>query len=83
MFIVKNILTQYRFHQAFKQGFKLLDSGKEEEAFNIFNTLLNEEPFNPYLRRQIIMLGEKLNKEVNLPTGKPLEDKNKKLFTPK
>ncbi len=83
-------------HNAFQQGLKLLKSGKEEEAFNAFNALLNEAPFNSYLRHQIIMLGEKLNKEVNLPflgeqeykevkgpEVESLERKNNKSFTPK
>lgn len=84
-FIFKNFIKQYRLNKAFQQAGLLLERGKEEEAFNAFTSLLSEEPFNPYLRNQILMLGKQLNEEVILPTNKTVitnvENNHKKLFT--
>lgn len=66
-FLFKNFIKQYRLHQAFQHGLDLVKSGKKEEAFNEFNSLLTQEPDNPYIRRQILVLGKQLNKKVNLP----------------
>ena len=84
-FIFKNFIKQYRLNKAFQQACFLLEKGKAEEAFNSFNSLLSKDPFNLYLRHQILMLGKQLDKEVILPTSKTtttnVENNNKKLFT--
>lgn len=82
-FIFNNFINQYRLHTSCQQGYKLLESGKKEEAFNAFNSLRSQDPCNPYLRSQILILGAELNKEVHLPTGRPLDERYKKLFTPR
>lgn len=79
-FIFNNLINQYRLHKSCQQGYKLLESGKKEEAFN---AMVIQDPDNPYLRRQILLLGAELNKEVHLPTGRPLDERYKKLFTPR
>lgn len=67
-FIFRNLVKRYRFNQSAKQGYKLLEQGEKEEAFKVFYSLLDDQPFNPYLRNKILMLGQELNKKVHLPS---------------
>lgn len=78
MYIFKNLIKQHRLHLAFKHGLELIKEGKKEEAFNEFNSLLKQEPYNPYIRNQLIILGEQLHKKVDLPTWEPPEKHDKK-----
>ncbi len=81
LYIFKNFIKQYRLHLAFKHGVELIKKGRKEEAFNELNSLLQQEPYNPYIRNKLIILGEQLHKEVDLPMWEPSEKNDKKKFT--
>lgn len=71
LFFFKNFIKQYRFNRSLQFGFELIKSGKQEEAFQEFNSLLSQEPYNPYVRRQLLILGDQLHKKVKLPSAVP------------
>ncbi len=77
--LFRNFAKQYRFHQSFQRGFELIKRGKKEEAFNEFNLLLTQEPYNPYLRHQLLKLGKELHKEVKLPNLTEIDNTINKL----
>ena len=81
LYIFKNFIKQYRLHLAFKHGVELIKKGRKEEAFHELNSLLQQEPYNPYIRNQLIILGEQLHKEVDLPIWEPSERNDRKKFT--
>ena len=85
LFIFRNLTKQYQIHKVFKQACKLQDNGEENEAFNKFLWLLEQEPYNPFTRFTVLRLGKKLNKEVTLPSnGSPVivKESNKLLLKP-
>jgi predicted Zn-dependent protease len=58
---------QIEFKKVFDSALTLSRAGKEEEALTKFNGLLQEQPANPYLRHQVLLLSEHLHKPVSLP----------------
>ena len=65
------ILKQNEYQKLFNEALLLSKQGNKEKAFDKFNSLLQEFPADVHIRRQVINLGEALNKPVNLPNLSP------------
>ena len=62
-----HMIKQVEFGIAFKEAVTLSKSGDKQTAFTKLTLLLEKQPANPYLRHQLLLLGEQLHKPVNLP----------------
>jgi hypothetical protein len=64
--IFKSFVNACKFELSFMRAINLEKSGQPDAAFNEFNKLLKVQPYNPYLRFELLMLGKKLQREVDL-----------------
>ncbi len=65
--IFKQIAKQRTVHRLFQEAIDLSKSGHKESAFEKLNELLQKHPASVYVRRQLLLLGAELHREVNLP----------------
>ena len=68
--LFQHFRSKNNFNKVFSQALKLAQSAKIEDKeveLEKFSALLKEQPMNPYLRRKMLMLGEKLRVSVLLP----------------
>ncbi len=63
----RHIKTEMSYSRAFREALNLSKQGNKKEAFGQLNLLLKEHPADPYLRHQLLMLGEELEQPVELP----------------
>ena len=75
-----HIARQINFHHSFQEALLLAKQGYKIEAFDKFNNLLNEQPANPYVRHQLLILAEQLHRPIELP--KIFEEVPKATFRP-
>lgn len=77
MFKLFSIFAKNREYQKlFDSALSLSKQGNTEEAFQKFNELLADYPTDVYVRRQILLLGGKLHRDVELPDLTPKTHNN-------
>jgi hypothetical protein len=60
-------LWQHRtYERAYQEALNCAKNGDKSRSFEIFNSLLEEHPFDVKVRRQILLLANDLGKDVNL-----------------
>ena len=66
-FAFKSFIKQYKLYKSFQYTAEILKNIEKEEALKEFTLLLNREPDNHYVKRQVILLKAQLNRKNDLP----------------